>query len=220
MKKENEPRIFHCELKGEFVKKCHLLAGMNPPKCEGCLHYKPIWRRSQFIYHPEGDPRLNIDTSEAALAEKKIYFSHGPLPKPKNSHSRLEKVFFVKDPVTGKQRRAYRADHELRSKFVSMMCFLCDETLKEVQREFCEGKGHINEVLNKLKYEERLNLILQGRQRFLKKSIDQIIKKPEMKSFRLLTSRTLAEWRRVHCSQLCIKENPNLKINVGRREKE
>lgn len=202
---------FHCGKKGKLVTKCYLLGGEDPPECKGCKRYKPTWKPSQFTDHGP-DPRQGIDTSNVRP------LILGPLPEPKRS--RLKKVFFVKDQVTGKQRRVYRADHEPRATFVSALCFLCSETVKQVQSEFCKGRGHINEVLNRLKDKERLSLTLEGRQHFLNKSIDQIIKRPEMKSLRSFKSQTLAEWRRVHCGQLCIRQNPGLKISIGRREKE
>ena len=212
----------YCEKRGGFTDKCYLYGGEKYPECNGCRYYKPTWKRWQFTRHGD-DLRLKIDTSKVKLEKnppepKKAYFR---LPKKK---FRLPDKFSITDPVTEKPRRVLWKDLKPRLRFHSVLCFLCREAVKQVQREFCKKKGYdlknLNELLNKLKSKDRLNLILEGKQLFLNKSIPQIMRQPEMTPFRPPKLRTLAGWRKEHCGQNCIRENPTLKIPIGRREKE
>jgi hypothetical protein len=200
----------YCGIKGGFVKECLLSRGHErEDACDGCHYQTPVYREYKFPLH-EPDPRLEVDTSNVRLKFDQ--------PNPKRSHSRLPKKFFVTDPTTGKERRFYRADQEPRDRFTSTLCFLCYETVKQEQRAFCKEKGY--ELFDKLKNKERLDLIHKGKKRFLEKSISQLMKPSEMKPFKSFKPRTLEEWRRKHCGQLCMKENPDLKIKIGRRGRE
>jgi len=206
----------YCRIKGRFIKECLLSHGHEREEaCDGCPYQTPVYREYKFTFHGP-DPRLEVDTSDVRLKFDQ--------PNPKRSHSRLPKKFYVTDPTTGKERRVYRADQEPRNQFTSTLCFLCHETVKQEQKAFCKEKSRnlneLNELLNKLKDKERHDLILEGKKRFLKKSISQLMKQPKMKPFKSFKLRTLEEWRRKHCGQLCIKENPDLKIKIGRRGRE